>query len=45
MMQLKGLFVIGALGLTSSLSLAGEVNCTTLANPQARQKCGRQKAK
>lgn len=38
-MQLKGCFLISVLGLTSSLVMADEVNCTTLANPQARQEC------
>jgi hypothetical protein len=38
-MQLKHLIAIGVLGLTCSVAMAEEVNCSTLANPQARQQC------
>jgi hypothetical protein len=38
-MRLQGLFAIGVLGLSASLTMADDVNCSALANPQARQEC------
>ncbi len=38
-MQLKLILAIGVLGMSGSLAAAQDVNCTGVANPQARQEC------
>jgi hypothetical protein len=43
MMRLKGVFAIGVLGVSGSMAMADDVNCTALANPQARQECVQRK--
>ena len=42
-MRLKSFFLIGVLGLTGSLAMADNVNCTAASNPQARQECVQRK--
>ena len=43
-MRLTRILAIVILGLTSSLAMAEEVDCSRLANPQARQQCVKQKS-
>ena len=43
-MRLTKMLTIVILGLTSSLAMAEEVDCSKLANPQARQQCVKQKS-
>ena len=38
-MRLKSFFLIGVLGLTGSLAMADDVNCTAASNSEARQEC------
>ena len=38
-MRLKHFIAVGILGLTSFAVMADDVNCTALANPEARQQC------
>ena len=42
-MRPKSFFLIGVLGLTGSLAMADNVNCTAASNPQARQECMQRK--
>ena len=43
-MRLTKILAIVILGLTSSLAMAEEVDCSKLASPQARQQCVKQKS-